>query len=67
MVFTKRQMDQILEEISTTRTIIIITHYMKQLDYMDKIIVLEKGHLVQQGTPEELKQENGTYRKMIEL
>ena len=33
----------------------------------DHIVVLENGHVAQQGTPEELMEQGGLYRRMVEL
>ena len=33
----------------------------------DHIVVLEDGHVAQQGTPAELMEQGGLYRRMVEL
>ena len=38
--------------------------YKRQADH---IVVLEDGHVVQQGTPAELIEQGGLYRRMVEL
>ena len=35
-------------------TIILITHYMEEVIYADRVIVMEKGKVVMQGTPREV-------------
>ncbi len=35
-------------------TIVLITHYMEETIYSDKIIVMDKGHVAMQGTPKEI-------------
>ena len=35
-------------------TIILITHYMEETIYSDRIIVMDKGHIAMQGTPKEV-------------
>lgn len=35
-------------------TILLITHYMEETIYADKIIVMDKGHVAMQGTPREI-------------
>ncbi|MBE6014955.1 MAG: energy-coupling factor transporter ATPase [Lachnospiraceae bacterium] len=35
-------------------TIILITHYMEEVIYADKVIVMDKGKIVMQGTPKEI-------------
>ena len=35
-------------------TVILITHYMEEVINADRVIVMEKGHVVMQGTPKEV-------------
>lgn len=35
-------------------TVILITHYMEEVIYADKVIVMDKGHIAMQGTPREI-------------
>ena len=35
-------------------TIILITHYMEEVIYADRVIVMDKGKVVMQGTPREV-------------
>ena len=35
-------------------TIILITHYMEEVIYSDKVFVMDKGHVTMQGTPREI-------------
>ena len=35
-------------------TIILITHYMEEVIYADKVFVMDKGHVEMQGTPREI-------------
>lgn len=35
-------------------TVILITHYMEETIYSDRIIVMDKGHIAMQGTPREI-------------
>lgn len=49
------------------KTVLVIAHRMRTVAGADHIVVLEKGHVVQQGTPEELMEQGGLYRRMTEL
>ena len=40
---------------------------MRTVAGADHIVVLEDGHVVQQGTPAELMEQGGLYRRMVEL
>ncbi len=35
-------------------TVILITHYMEEVIYADKVYVMDKGHIEMQGTPREI-------------
>lgn len=57
-----------LEELMKGRTSIIIAHRLSTIRKADKILVLNKGELLEQGTHEELmKNESGLYRHLIHL
>jgi subfamily B ATP-binding cassette protein MsbA len=45
---------QTLEEVMQDKTAIIIAHRLSTIRHADRIIFLEKGHIVKTGTPEEL-------------
>ncbi len=56
-----------LEERFGTATIIIISHRITTLSKADKVVVLDKGRIIEQGTPEELKTAGGIYQKIYEI
>lgn len=35
-------------------TIVLITHYMEEVVYSDRVFVMDKGHITMQGTPREI-------------
>ena len=49
------------------KTVLVIAHRMRTVAGADHIVVLEDGHVVQQGTPAELMEQGGLYRRMSEL
>jgi len=48
------------------RTVMAIAHRLSTVRNFDRILVLEKGRLVQDGSPETLLRCDGIYRKLIE-
>lgn len=45
----------------------IVAHRMRTVAGADHIVVLEDGHVAQQGAPAELMEQGGLYRRMVEL
>jgi subfamily B ATP-binding cassette protein HlyB/CyaB len=50
-----------LDAISAGRTMIMIAHRLSTVRRCDKIMVMERGQVVEQGTHEELISLNGCY------
>ncbi|MDH3244616.1 MAG: ABC transporter ATP-binding protein/permease [Saprospiraceae bacterium] len=63
---TENQILSYLNEALKEKTTIIITHRIYGMLQFDKIIVLEKGEIVEEGTHESLMNRNGFYAKMYE-
>ena len=57
-----------LSELLQGKTVLVIAHRMRTVDNADKIVVLEGGSVVEQGSPAELREKpEGRYRRMLEL
>jgi ATP-binding cassette, subfamily B, multidrug efflux pump len=55
-------------ELAKNRTSIIIAHRLSTISHANKIIVMEKGEIIEQGnTSELLDKVGGVYKKMLEL
>jgi len=55
------------DKITEGRTSIIIAHRLSTIQHADKILVMEKGQIVEMGTHEELIRLNGHYKKLFDL
>lgn len=58
---------QAISRLIKDKTVIIIAHRMRTVSGADKIVVLEDGVVKEQGRPEDLIKNNGTYAKMVKL
>ena len=65
-VRTERIVQQALDRVSRNRTTVVIAHRLSTIKRADKIVVLRKGKLVEEGTHEELVHlEAGVYRGLV--
>lgn len=56
-----------INELTKGKTLITIAHRLETVRDADQIIVLDEGRIVQQGTHEALIQQDGIYRRFIEV
>ncbi|OYS87652.1 hypothetical protein CBG18_10350 [Limosilactobacillus reuteri] len=49
------------------KTFIIIAHRLQISQIVDRVVVLEKGEIVEQGTYTELKNDNSIFNKLISI
>ncbi len=57
----------VLKSLSNTKTIILISHRLANVIPCDKIYVLETGQLVQQGTHDQLLNQDGAYKTLWQV
>jgi ATP-binding cassette subfamily B protein len=62
---TEDQIQRAMRRISSQRTTFIITHRLSQIRWADRILVLRRGRLVDQGTHEELMARSEDYRRIF--
>ena len=62
---TEQAVMAVVTELMRGRTTLIITHRLATVHGLDRIIVLEHGHVAEDGTGPELLAKNGPYAKMF--
>jgi ATP-binding cassette subfamily B protein len=62
---TEDQIQRAMRRISRERTTFLITHRLSQIRWADRILVLRRGELVDQGTHEELLERSVDYRRIF--
>ena len=58
---SERLVQQALERLMENRTSIIVAHRLTTVEQADRIIVMDDGHIVEQGSHSELMAQNGYY------
>jgi ATP-binding cassette, subfamily B, bacterial MsbA len=56
-----------IDEMHETRTILIIAHRLSTIASADHVIFLDRGQIVEQGSPEALRQHNGRFAELWSL
>jgi subfamily B ATP-binding cassette protein MsbA len=64
---SERLVQQALDRLMENRTTLVIAHRLSTVRRADRILVLVKGEIVEQGTHEELLALNAEYRKLHDL
>ncbi len=56
-----------LSRLLAGKTVLVIAHRMRTVEAADKIVVLSDGRVAEEGSPSELMERDGLYRRMVEL
>lgn len=56
-----------MEKISAERTVITIAHRLSTVKHCDRILFLDKGQIIEQGTHNDLLEQNGRYANLWKL
>jgi len=61
---SERAIQQNMRQIASGRTVFVIAHRLSTVRYADRIIAIERGRIVEDGTHDELIRSNGRYAKL---
>lgn len=64
---SERLVQDAINKMMANRTSIVIAHRLSTIRHADEIIVLQKGRIVERGTHDGLIQQNGFYKKLVEM
>jgi ATP-binding cassette subfamily B multidrug efflux pump len=64
---TEATLQRDLDRLLHGRTAIVIAHRLATVEASDRILVLRKGHLIEQGTHSQLRQQGGVYAQLADL
>lgn len=63
-VQTEKQIQQAIQELTGSRTIIVIAHRLSTVKQADQILVLEEGEIIESGTHKELLNTSSLYSQL---
>jgi subfamily B ATP-binding cassette protein MsbA len=61
---SEKHIQEALEDLMRDRTTLVIAHRLSTIEKADRILVMEKGHIVEEGTHAVLLQKEGQYAKL---
>lgn len=64
--YSEAEIYEKFHQVVNQKTAIYISHRMSSCKFCERILVLDKGHIVQQGSHETLLKEDGLYRKLYQ-
>lgn len=64
---SEQMVQKALNNLMSNRTTFVIAHRLSTILHSDKIVVIEKGEIVEMGTHQELLNYNGLYRKLYSM
>ena len=64
---SEKLIQKAIDLLTKNRTSIIIAHRLATIQKADKIIVMDKGEIIETGNHQELLKQNGQYKRLFEL
>jgi subfamily B ATP-binding cassette protein MsbA len=64
---SERSVQEALDHLLENRTVIVVAHRLSTVNNADRIIVLQDGQIIEQGSHEELLSIKGVYQNLVHL
>ncbi|MBA3890942.1 MAG: ATP-binding cassette domain-containing protein, partial [Gemmatimonadaceae bacterium] len=64
---SERLVQEAVERLLAGRTVFVIAHRLSTIRHADQILVLDRGHVVERGTHDELLARRGSYHRLHSL
>ena len=64
---SEKKVHQAIDNVIKDRTVLVIAHRLSTIINADKIIVMDKGKIVEQGNHKELLELNGIYKRLYQI
>lgn len=65
-IYTEQKIQYALRRLCQNRTCIVIAHRLSTIREADKIVLIENGHVVEQGSHEQLMQQQAAYFQLYQ-
>jgi len=64
---SEKLVQEALNNLMKNRTSIVIAHRLSTIQHADKIVVIDKGQVIETGNHQELMLQNGLYKRLIDM
>ena len=64
---TERRIQESLERLMHGRTAVVVAHRLATITSADRILVLQRGHVIEEGKHDELLARGGVYAALFDL
>lgn len=64
---SEKLVQEALNNLMKNRTSIVIAHRLSTIQHADKIVVIDKGNVVEEGNHSQLMNKNGLYKRLIDM